>query len=345
MSLFSYLKDAVPCWRSLVWSQQPGGRLAVLNTIWSHHMQRSGYHPVAKGLGVMLDPHSMRLSPARLSQWMRRSELYAADQIAMAMKVTRRDRLLVVEGDFQLKLIELIRRVTSARIYAVFHQVPKVLEKRLAETSPELLDGAICVARCQIPFAESIAPPGKTWFVPHGVDTQYLTPRGPRSDRPSVLCVGLHCRDFHTLRRSADLIAKAVPSASVRLVAPYGLLPPELDLGRVELVTGLTDEQLLEEYRRAWVVLLPLTDATANNSLLEGMACGAPIVVSDIGGVRDYAGPECGALCPTHDAQAHGSATIELLLDPSKRRAAGQAARARAEICAWPLVQAKIRRI
>jgi glycosyltransferase involved in cell wall biosynthesis len=118
-----------------------------------------------------------------------------------------------------------------------------------------------------------------------------------------------------------------------------------VNLGPVELVTDLSDEQLLEEYRRAWVVLLPLIDATANNSLLESMACGVPVVVSDVGGIRDYAGPESGALCPPRDAQAHGAAAIELLLDSPRREAAGRAARARAEICAWPMVRAQIRRI
>jgi glycosyltransferase involved in cell wall biosynthesis len=131
----------------------------------------------------------------------------------------------------------------------------------------------------------------------------------------------------------------------VRLIAPRFLLPPGLNLGLVELVTELSDEQLLEEYRRAWVVLLPLVDATANNALLESMACGVPVVVSDVGGIRDYAGLECGALCLPRDAQAHGAATIELLLDSPRRAAAGQAARTRAEICAWPIVRTQIRRI
>jgi glycosyltransferase involved in cell wall biosynthesis len=118
-----------------------------------------------------------------------------------------------------------------------------------------------------------------------------------------------------------------------------------VNLGPVELVTGLSDEQLLEEYRQAWVVLLPLIDATANNALLESMACSLPVVVSDVGGIRDYAGPECGALCPPRDVQAHAAATIELLLDSPRREAAGRAARARAEIGAWPMVRAQIRRI
>jgi len=305
-------------------------------------MQRSGYHHVAKGLGLPLQRQTTRLLPSRLSGL---NGDYEANQIALALKITRRDCLLVVDGDYELKLIGQIRRVTQARIYAVFHQIPKALEQILADPRPLLLDGAVCVARCQIPLVQAIAPPGKTWFVPHGVDTDYFTPCGPRSDQPRVLCVGWHYRDFDTLRETADLIARAVPAALVRLVAASSLLPSELDLGRVELVTDLSDEQLLEEYRRAWVVLLPLTDATANNSLLESMACGTPIVVSDIGGVRDYVGPECGALCPPLDAKAHAAATVELLLDSFRRVAAGHAARTRAETYAWPIVQAQIRRI
>jgi glycosyltransferase involved in cell wall biosynthesis len=259
------------------------------------------------------------------------------------MKITRRDRLLVLDGDYQLELIEHIRRLAPARIYAVFHQIPRVLEHCLRGSSPLLLDGAVCVARCQIPLVQYIAPPGKTWFVPHGVDADYFSPRGPRSDRPIVLCVGYYCRDFDTLRKAADLITRVLPTALVRLIAPRSLLPSGLNLGRVELVTGLSDEQLVGEYRRAWVVLLPLTDATANNALLESMACGTPVVVSDIGGTRDYAVADCGALCTPGDAQAHGAATIELLVDTVRREAAGRASRARAEIYAWPKVQAQIK--
>jgi hypothetical protein len=81
-------------------------------------MQRSGYHHVANELGVILPEDSMHLIPSSI-------DVDRAREIAIAIKVTRRDHLLVVDGDFKLKLIERIRRVTRARIYAVFHQTPK----------------------------------------------------------------------------------------------------------------------------------------------------------------------------------------------------------------------------
>jgi glycosyltransferase involved in cell wall biosynthesis len=344
MNPASYFKSAIPSWWTVVRSLRPKGGIAVLSAVWSHHATRSGYHPVGKGLGVAF-PAQMRLIPAAISRWIVGQELDAAYQIALALKITRCDRLLVIDGDFNLELIESVQHLTAAKIYAVFHQIPSDLEQLLAKTSPLLVDGAVCVARCQLPFVQPFAPPGKTWFVPHGVDTDYFTPRGLRSDRPRVLCVGVHQRDFDTLRKSADLIVQAVPNVLVRLVAPRAYLPPELNLGAVELVTGLSDEQLLEEYRQAWVVLLPLIDSTANNSLLEAMASGNPVVVSDVGGVRDYIGPECGALCAPGDADAHGTAVIDLLLNSLRREAAGQAARVRAEACAWPSIREQIRSI
>jgi glycosyltransferase involved in cell wall biosynthesis len=345
LSVFSYLKNVAPSWWSLIVSRRQKTRIAVLSTVWSHHAKRSGYHPVGKGLGVILPMHTMRLLPAALSQRIAGKGMAPAHEIVLAMKVAGCDRLLVIDGDFQLKLIEGIRRISAVRIVAVFHQIPSVLQRCLAQASPALLDGAVCVARCQMPLIRSIAREGHTWFVPHGVDADYFGPRAACSDQPVVLCVGWHYRDFDTLRKSADLICQAVPGVSVRLVAPPSLLPPGLKLGRVELLAGLSDEELLNEYRRAWVVLLPLTDSTANNSLLEAMACGTPVVVSDVGGVRDYVGADCGALCPPGDAQAHAAATIDLLRDTSRREGAGKAARARASICAWPIVREQIRQV
>ena len=317
----------------------------MLSAQWPHHAKRSGYHPVTKGLGVTLRPHRMRIVPDGISRRIVGEKLADVYQIAAGMKMIGCDRLLVIDGDYELKLIERIQRVTSAKIFAVFHQIPSVLERCLAEAAPLRIDGAVCVAKCQIPLVHSIAPPDKTWFVPHGVDCDYFTPGAARSNQPSVLCVGSHQRDFDTLRKSADIIIQAVPTASVRLVAPRHLLPPRLDLGRVELLTDLSDDQLLEEYQRAWVVLLPLKELTANNSLLEGMACGTPVVVSDVGGTRDYAGPECGALCSPADATSHGAATVDLLLDSVRREAAGRASRTRAMLCAWPTVREQLRRI
>jgi glycosyltransferase involved in cell wall biosynthesis len=319
--------------------------LAVLTRVWSHHAKRSGYHPVAEGLGVNLRGHHIRYLPTAVSRRAAGDGFDDAYQIAFGLKASGCDRLLVIDGDWELKLIERIRRFSSAKIYAVFHNLPNDL-KDCVDAAPSVrIDGAICVARCQLPVVDSIVPPGKAWFVPHGVDTGFFTPQAPRSAAPRVLSVGYNFRDFDTLRRSAEIILRAMPEASVRLIAPRALMRPGLDLGPIELISGVSDERLLDEYRQAWVVLLPLIGSTANNSLLEAMASGTPIVTTDIGGVPDYLDSECGALCPPGDAQAHANAALDLLRDPTRRDKAGHAARLRSEDYAWPKVREQIGRL
>jgi glycosyltransferase involved in cell wall biosynthesis len=66
-------------------------------------------------------------------------------------------------------------------------------------------------------------------------------------------------------------------------------------------------------------------------SILEAMAAGLPVVATAVGGV-----PECvddgvtGLLVPARDPQAFADALAALLEDPERRRAMGEAGRARA---------------
>src|SRR6185436_10519670 len=118
MNFASYLRNAIPSWRAIMVGQRSKGRIAVLSTVWPHHAKRSGYHPVANGLGMILPGYGIRLIPAAISRWIAGDEMDAVYQIALALKIAGCDRLLVIDGDFQLKFIERLRSVTSAKIFA-----------------------------------------------------------------------------------------------------------------------------------------------------------------------------------------------------------------------------------
>ena len=105
----------------------------------------------------------------------------------------------------------------------------------------------------------------------------------------------------------------------------------------VHIHRGIDDGSLAELYRSADVLLLPLTDSTANNALLEGMASGLPVVATDLPAVRAYL-PEGGVLVPDNSTEGFVSALQSLRQDISARRAMGQNSRARAEELAWPRV-------
>jgi glycosyltransferase involved in cell wall biosynthesis len=69
-----------------------------------------------------------------------------------------------------------------------------------------------------------------------------------------------------------------------------------------------------------------------SNAVLECMIAGKPVVASDVAGVRDTLGSYAGeVLVPPGDADAFARAIVALLQDVEKRKAIGEANRARAQ--------------
>jgi glycosyltransferase involved in cell wall biosynthesis len=83
---------------------------------------------------------------------------------------------------------------------------------------------------------------------------------------------------------------------------------------------------------------MPLHEATANNAVLEGMACGLPVVISDVGAVRDYVNPAGAKLIPPYNARCMAEAICNLMDDPQRRAEMGMQARDRALKFTWPAV-------
>src|SRR4029079_17142928 len=65
------------------------------------------------------------------------------------------------------------------------------------------------------------------------------------------------------------------------------------------------------------------------NSILEGMASGLPMIVTDVGGNAEaVVNGVTGLVVPPRDARALGSAILKLALDPEFLRTMGDAGRA-----------------
>jgi glycosyltransferase involved in cell wall biosynthesis len=240
---------------------------------------------------------------------------------------------------------------SKVRTTATFHQPIDKLPEITAPLKAGLLDGIVCVSRNQIPLVQHLVPAGRCVFIPHGVDTQFFCPGsgGIGGDvsptEPMVLTVGSHRRDFATLVATAKLVH------AVRRDVKFILIGPREKVGHVEaasggiikVLSGVSDQELCDAYRRAAVVLLPLEEATANNSLLEGAACGRPIVVSDLPAITDYVEGDQVLRAPVADAKAHADATLRILSDASLARRLGQGAYETVQSYAWPLVNDRAR--
>jgi glycosyltransferase involved in cell wall biosynthesis len=133
---------------------------------------------------------------------------------------------------------------------------------------------------------------------------------------PFVLCVGGHLRDFDTL-------ARAWLQARSRFTGPMQLkiigAPPEIrdymnGLGcpDLEALIPISDDELVDAYRKCRAATIPLDGATANTALLEARAAGAPVFTTDSIGTRHYLGDGGATYFPRSDVAAWTACFISL---------------------------------
>ena len=109
--------------------------------------------------------------------------------------------------------------------------------------------------------------------------------------------------------------------------------------------SGISEAELVDLYRAATLLVMPLHDTTANNAVLEGLACGLPLVASDVGAIRDYVNSKCAALVRPHDARCMAEAILDLLDAPAERQKMAEQARTQALKFAWPTVMQELGRV
>ena len=77
------------------------------------------------------------------------------------------------------------------------------------------------------------------------------------------------------------------------------------------------------------VFVMPSFTEGTPNSIVEAMACGKPIIASEVGGIPDMLGDESGILVPPGDMKALAEAMLCLAQNPELRRTMGAAAKER----------------
>lgn len=87
---------------------------------------------------------------------------------------------------------------------------------------------------------------------------------------------------------------------------------------RLTLAPWASRSEIVEHYRQASVVVFPsIWDETLGIVGLESLACGVPVVASDVGGVREWLiEGETGRLVPIKNADAIAKAVAELIDSP-----------------------------
>ncbi len=156
-----------------------------------------------------------------------------------------------------------------------------------------------------------------------GVDLEQLYPRPtPRSDQPIVLAMArprTPRRGFATLVDALARVHRAVPGAEIVL---FGEDLRDVDVPFPYRAEGVvSDREQLAALYSAARVYVDLSDFQAFGlPNVEAMACGTTSVVTDVGGVHEYAAPGENCLTvPPRDPGAAAQAITNVLTDDALR--------------------------
>jgi glycosyltransferase involved in cell wall biosynthesis len=179
--------------------------------------------------------------------------------------------------------------------------------------------------------------------IPHGVDTDFFSPLSHPSER-RVLYSGVHLRNLKMLERVIDRLLSHDSKVVVDMLVPESRRNEDVfqRLTRSDRIfwhAGLDEFELRDLYRRSDLMLLPMQDSGANTAIVEALACGLPIVTTDVGGIRDYGGGTVFPVVRNDDDQAAFEMVVRLLDDESHRASLSLAGRAFAmDTLAWQQV-------
>jgi phosphatidylinositol alpha-mannosyltransferase len=158
--------------------------------------------------------------------------------------------------------------------------------------------------------------PWRTKVIPNGVDLERFTPGGARETVPTILFVGTYER-----RKRGKLlldvfereILPKLPQARLWMVCDDAP-----DAPGVEVLGRLTDDELAERYRRAWIFCLPSSYEGFGVPYIEAMASGLPVVATPNRGAREVL--QDGKLGVLADPEDLGWSLVAMLDDPEARR-------------------------
>lgn len=207
------------------------------------------------------------------------------------------------------------------------------------------LPSAIVLYSKDIGFFEQFIGKNRVKFIHHGVDLVFFRPSDTNKN-DHILFVGHHRRNIGMLTRIISRLLKKHPELlfDIVIAEKYKKFFPEEFLASRSTIYhhDIPDDKLLELYQKSRFLLIPMTHSGANNAIVEALACGLPVVTTNVGGIRDYGGGSIYPVVDDNDEDAMTDLAEKYIADSLYRNEVGGKCREFAEQnLAWPIIARK----
>jgi len=180
-------------------------------------------------------------------------------------------------------------------------------------------------------------PPERIAVIPNGISTAVFDrPSEPAKPTHDLLFVGQlqEFKGLDYLLHALPAVRASYPRVKLRVVYQTGALldryrkrAARLGLnGCLEFAGAKTAAGLAQLYSTAALVVSPSLGECLSTVVLEAMCCGAAVVATDVGGIREQLDQDTGVIVPPRDSAALARAISTLLADGDRRCRLGQAA-------------------
>jgi glycosyltransferase involved in cell wall biosynthesis len=193
------------------------------------------------------------------------------------------------------------------------------------------------------------------YIQPNGYDPKLYYPKDRAQRTPeglfSILVVSRLWEDKDPITMAHGISALANRHRNIQLtVIGQGLLRREVENElrgaplRVNFMEHVPQEKLADHYRAADVFVLTSLREGWNQATMEAMACGLPVVATDIPGIRDGVA-DAGILIPTQRPDQLANALERLLLHPEEGTRYRELGLRRSAMFTWDSVTMALRRV
>jgi len=179
-------------------------------------------------------------------------------------------------------------------------------------------------------------PPEKIRIIPNGVDTELFRPKNGQEEN-LVVWVGRFVQEkgLQYLIEAAKIVVSYRKDVKFMLIGDGPLMQEirsmvdRYSLSNNIIFTGVVaHNQLTKTLQKATLFVIPSLKEGMPNTLLESLACGKPVIGSDISGINDIVTHgQNGLLVPPRNPEALANAILKLLDSKNLRRRLGQSAR------------------